>query len=163
MKELPRIIVNDEEEIKKNEKTGIEFEIKSDLVGGNESSAKLINPENDRKIKRINDLIIEKKEIEKAPHPPVLPIPKMPEKAPHPPTLPIPQKLTIKMRLNLLRRQTQKNTKEITKKIYKIDFIFVIAIVIMIIGILITSIGIYEMISIKTKYQKYTKNFTDTN
>ena len=163
MKELPRIIVNDEEEIKKNEKTGIEFEIKSDLVGGNESSEKLINPENDRKIKRINDLIIEKKEIEKAPHPPVLPIPKMPEKAPHPPTLPIPRKLTIKMRLNLLRRQTQKNTKEITKEIYKIDFIFVIAIVIMIIGILITSIGIYEMISIKTKYQKYTKNFTDTN
>lgn len=163
MKELPRIIVNDEEEIKTNEKPTIEFEIKSDLVGGNESTEKLINPENERKVKRITDLVLEKKEIEKAPHPPALPIPKMPEKAPHPPALPIPQKLTIKMRLNLLRRQTQKNTKEITKKIYKIDFIFVIAIAIMIIGILITSIGLYEMISIKIKYQKYTKNFTDAN
>ena len=62
MKELPRIIVNDKEEIKTNEKPTIEFEIKSDLVGGNESTEKLINPENERKVKRITDLVLEKKE-----------------------------------------------------------------------------------------------------
>ena len=134
MEHLPNIIFNDDEDEKREKKT-IEFEIKSDLVGGNESAERLIKPD-ERKIKRIDDLVIEKKELSKAPHPPVLPIPRMPEKAPHPPELPIPEKLTLKMRLHLFRSRTKENasihSKEITQKIRRIDFLLIISIIFLI-------------------------------
>ena len=57
MKELPKIIINDEEE--NNNKKTIEFEIKSDLVGGNESSTRLINPDE----RGVFEKIIKKKVI----------------------------------------------------------------------------------------------------
>ena len=130
MNKLPNIVFNDDEEKKEN-KT-IEFEIKSDLVGGNESAEHLIKPE-ERKVKRINDLVIEKKELSKAPHPPVLPVPRMPEKAPHPPELPIPEKLTLKMQMHLLKNKTKENatikSKEITNQIKQINFFLIVSII----------------------------------
>lgn len=164
MEHLPNIVFNDDEEEKVN-KT-IEFEIKSDLVGGNESAERLIKPE-ERKIKRVNDLIIDKKEISKAPHPPALPIPKMPEKAPHPPELPKPEKLTLNMRIHLLRSKTKENaniySKQITKKIRKINFLLIISLILIIFSFIIISTGIYGYINLKNNYKKIENNFSDSN
>lgn len=163
MKELPKILVN-EEENKKN-KT-IEFEIKSNLIGGNESSKHITNPD-ERKIKRVNDLIIEKKELEKAPHPPQLPIPKMPQKAPHPPQLPIPANITVKMRMHLLKEETSKNAeltgKNITKTIKQINYFLIFGIIFLIAGLFLLLFGLYGKISIENKYKKYTSNFSINN
>ncbi len=165
MEHLPNIIFNDDEDEKKEKKT-IEFEIKSGLVGGNESADRLIKPD-ERKIKRIDDLVIEKKELSKAPHPPVLPIPRMPEKAPHPPELPIPEKLTLKMRLHLFRSRTKENasvhSKEITQKIRRIDFLLIISIILIFISLLTISFGIYGYVNLKNTYEKNKNSFSDTN
>ncbi len=165
MKELPKIIINDEEE--NNNKKTIEFEIKSDLVGGNESSTRLINPDERGKIKRVNDVVIDKKEIEKAPHPPELPIPRMPVKVKRPPELPIPQKLTLKMRLHLLKDETKENaeitSKELTKKMSRINYYFVSAFIFILIGLIVLGVGIYGKINIENKYSKYESLFNDNN
>ena len=165
MKELPKIIINDEEE--NNNKKTIEFEIKSDLVGGNESSTRLINPDERGKIKRVNDVVIDKKEIEKAPHPPELPIPRMPVKVKRPPELPIPKKLTLKMRLHLLKDETKENaeitSKELTKKMSRINYYFVSAFIFILIGLIVLGAGIYGKINIENKYSKYVSLFNDNN
>ena len=164
MNKLPNIVFNDDEEKKEN-KT-IEFEIKSDLVGGNESAEHLIKPE-ERKVKRINDLVIEKKELSKAPHPPVLPVPRMSEKAPHPPELPIPEKLTLKMQMHLLKNKTKENatikSKEITNQIKQINFFLIVSIILIFISVFTILFGIYGYINLKNTYEKNKSTFSDIN
>lgn len=164
MKELPKIHVNDE---KNEKKETIEFEIKSDLVGGNESSKYITKPDQERKIKRINNIIIDKKEIEKAPHPPALKIPKMPQKAPHPPVLPIPEKLTLKMRLHLLRKETttvaEQKGKQLTKTITQINYFKIIGIVLLIVSFLLITTGIYGKIYLENTYKNIINNFNEEN
>lgn len=141
-KELPKIVFDDEIEKKPPKKEfKITYEIKTENVGGNETNKILEGKTEERKITRINDLILDNK-IKKAPHPPALPIPKMPAQAPHPPELPIPQKLNLETKLKLRKMEGEKQKKEIKRKIKK-SYLIILIFLFMIVGSLLLGFGLY--------------------
>lgn len=160
MKELPKIIFNDEDTKIKN---SIDFEIKSDLVGQNDSNKHIVNPLDRGKIKRINDVSIDKIELEKAPKPPELPIPKMPSRAKRPPELPRPIKMTFRMRLRMFRSDASNTGKQITKTMSKINYFFVFGIVLLCLGLIIFFMGIYGKSNLEKKYNELITNFNEIN
>lgn len=160
MKELPKIIFNDEDTKIKN---SIDFEIKSDLVGQNDSNKHIVNPMDRGKIKRINDVSIDKKELEKAPKPPELPIPKMPSRAKRPPELPRPIKMTFRMRLRMFRSDASNTGKQITKTMSQINYFFVFGIILFCLGLIIFFMGLYGKSNLEKKYNELITNFNEIN
>jgi len=141
-KDLPKIVFDEEIE-KKSPKREFEitYEIKTENVGGNETNKILEGKNEERKITRINDLILDNKP-KKAPHPPALPVPKMPVVVPHPPDLPIPQKLNFRTKLKLRKMESEKQKKEIKKRIKK-SYLIILILLFIIAGTLLLGFGLY--------------------
>lgn len=140
-KELPKIVFDDEIPKKPPKKEfEITYEIKTENVGGNEINKILEGKNEERKITRINDLILDGG-IKKAPHPSELPVPKMPANAPHPPELPVPQKLNFSTKAKLKKMENQKKTEYIKKKIKK-RYLIIIVFIFIVVGVLLLGIGL---------------------
>lgn len=141
-KDLPKIVFDEKLE-NKQPKTEfkITYEIKTENVGGNETNKFIENKVESRKITRINDLILND-QIKKAPHPPALPIPKMPVSAPEPPPLPVPQKLNFRTKLKLKKMKNEKQKKEIKRRIKK-SYLVVLIILFIVAGTILLGFGLY--------------------
>lgn len=152
-KELPKIVF-DEEEPKKMPKKEFEitYEIKTENVGGNEINKILEGKNEERKITRINDLILDGG-IRKAPHPPELPIPKMPVNAPHPPELPVPPKLNFSTKIKLRKMENEKKTKNIKKKIRK-SYLIIIVLIFIVLGVLLVGFGLHLKSELDKEYNE---------
>ena len=71
------------------------------------------------------------------------------------------------MRLHLLKYETKENaeitSKELTKKMSRINYYFVSAFIFILIGLIVLGAGIYGKINIENKYSKYVSLFNDNN